>query len=323
MLRGNNKIRAAVMVLVFWTGLAVFMAADTIKLKNGVVIKANILKKSDDMVFLDLGFDILRIPQAEIATIGRGSGFDRGMTGRKDTLYTVLGQDEISTVSGVKRYESSVVLIRTPEGLGSGFLINRDGYIVTNFHVIRNQKHIHVTRFGLRGTGSGSRVYKKIRIVAVNPFFDLAVLQIDEEIQDKQGIQPVVFSGDSNLFTGEKIYVIGNPMGLERTVTEGVISHTGRNFSGKLFVQVDAAINPGNSGGPLFNSRGQVIGVINMGARSMQGLNFAIPVSYVMFLLDHLEAFAFDNSNSLSGFQYLPPPGNPRKSGSRKIQGVK
>ena len=96
-------------------------------------------------------------------------------------------------------------------------------------------------------------------------------------------------------------------------MTEGILSHTGRLFAGSLYLQIDASVNPGNSGGPLFNGRGQVIGVVNMGVPVMQGLNFAIPVRHVAFLLDHIEAYAYDASNSESGFVYVAAPPNPQK----------
>ncbi|UCH95831.1 MAG: trypsin-like peptidase domain-containing protein, partial [Candidatus Aminicenantes bacterium] len=122
---------------------------------------------------------------------------------------------------------------------------------------------------------------------------------------------------------GEKIFVIGNPLGLERSVTEGVISHTARNFGGKLYLQIDASVNPGNSGGPLFNSSGQVIGVINMGIRSMQGLNFAIPIRHVKYILDHIDAFAYNETNPLSGYVYSIPPANPQKNRENTEKGEK
>ena len=154
-------------------------------------------------------------------------------------------------------------------------------------------------------------IHKQIRIVALDAFHDLAVLQIEDKHETP--FPKVVLSLDEPVY-GESIFVIGNPAGLERTVTEGILSHTGRLFEGSLYLQLDASVNPGNSGGPLFNGHGQVIGVVNMGSRIMQGLNFAIPVRHVAFLLDHIEAYAYDTSNSESGFVYVSAPPNPRKN---------
>ena len=97
-------------------------------------------------------------------------------------------------------------------------------------------------------------------------------------------------------------------LGLERSVSEGVISTTTRAIEGRVYLQTTAAINPGNSGGPLFNSKGEVIGVNSLKIMFSDGLGFAIPIEYVKYFLDHREAFAFDRENPNSGYRYLPPP---------------
>lgn len=294
--------------------------ADVITLKGGAKLSGAILKQDQAVVVVDLGFDVVRIPRSEIVELIKDepdrdqhratvtdSGGDSG-----STLYSSAGSNEVTTEEGVKTFAPAVVVVRSPGGLGSGFLINKSGYLVTNFHVIQGQKHITVTRFKKSGKEFKRIVHKKVRIVALDPFHDLAVLRVEEPLDDS--FLPPALSTGKKPSVGEKIFVIGNPLGLERTVTEGVISHAGRNFGGKLYLQVDASVNPGNSGGPLFNSRGQVIGVISMGIRSMQGLNFAIPVYNVKFILDHLDAFAYDETNPLSGYVYTPPPPNPGKA---------
>lgn len=293
--------------------------ADVIKLKSGAELRGAILKQDQTAVIVDLGFDLVRIPRTEIAGIEKDKQ-DRDKqqspvkkTGPEGsgTLYSSAGTIEVSTVEGVKTFAPAVVVVRSPGGLGSGFLVNNAGYLVTNFHVIQGQKHITVTRFKKTGKEFKRVTHKKVRIVALDPFHDLAVLRVEEPL-DGSFLPPALSTGKEPA-VGEKIFVIGNPLGLERTVTEGVISHAGRNFGGKLYLQVDASVNPGNSGGPLFNTRGQVIGVISMGIRSMQGLNFAIPVYHVKFILDHLDAFAYDETNPMSGYVYTPPPPNPSK----------
>jgi serine protease Do len=289
---------------------------DVLKLKGGALIKGKILKKSKRAVIVDLGYDLLRIPSNEILEITDELPVPKQIKEQKHPLYTAEQLEEVSTSEGVKDFGESVVVVRSPGGLGSGFLINKQGYIVTNFHVIQGQKHINITRFKKTDRELKRIVHKDIRIVALDPFHDLAVLQVEEDIG--QISHPMVLSPDDNVAVGEKVFVIGNPLGLERTVTEGVVSHTGRNFAGKVFLQIDAAINPGNSGGPLFNSRGQVIGVINMSARFMQGLNFAIPIHHVKFLLNHIDAFAYNEANPLSGYVYPFPPPNPQKKNPGK-----
>ena len=109
---------------------------------------------------------------------------------------------------------------------------------------------------------------------------------------------------------GDGVFAVGNPLGLERSVSQGIVSTRSRNIEGQLYLQTDAAINPGNSGGPLFNLRGEVIGVTSLKARAdmADNLGFAIPVSYVKDFLRNREAFSFDKTNPNTGYRYLDPP---------------
>ena len=298
---------------------------EVLKLKSGSWVQGKILKQTKRAVIIDLGYDVLRIPTNEIDEISdqlqiraKTSQTPGKLTGTDsdNKLYTAKHMEEISTSEGVQDYGESVVVVRTPGGLGSGFIVNKQGYVITNFHVVEGQKHINITCFKKTERELQRIVHKDVRIVALAPFQDLAVLQIEKDLGP---VVPMILSPNDNVEMGEKIFVIGNPLGLERTVTEGVVSHTGRNFAGKVFLQIDAAINPGNSGGPLLNSRGQVIGVINMGARSMQGLNFAIPIHHVKFLLDHIDAYAYNEANPLSGYIYPFPPRNPNPVKKRAV----
>jgi serine protease Do len=290
--------------------------AEVIVLKGGGQVKGTILKRDLSIVVVDLGFDVLRIPRSEILEIRK----EKDITGktptrvrdRQGTLYTAKPLLEKSTVEGVSSFAPAVVVVSSPAGLGSGFLINKLGYLVTNFHVIMGQKHISVTQFKKSGAELKRIIHKNVRIVALDPFHDLAVLQVKSKLDEP--FHPIVLSPEDTSRVGEKVFVIGNPLGLERSVTEGVVSHTARNFGGRLYLQVDASVNPGNSGGPLFNSKGEAIGVINMGVQSMQGLNFAIPIRHVKYMLDHIDAFAYNETNPLSGYVYSPPPPNPQKT---------
>jgi serine protease Do len=287
--------------------------ADTIVLKDRNRISAPVIKQSSEHVYVDLGFDILKIPRTSIASIGSSSASSlpapSSPTENKG-LYAIGDPQVHSTVEGVQAFGPAVVVVKSPAGLGSGFIVHEDGYLITNFHVVEGQQHFTVTQFVQKGAELKHVVHKEIRIVALDMFHDLAVLQIEDE---HEAPFPKVVLGLEEPVYGESVFVIGNPAGLERTVTEGILSHAGRLFEGSLYLQIDASVNPGNSGGPLFNGHGQVIGVVNMGSRIMQGLNFAIPVRHVTFLLDHIEAYAYDKSNSESGFVYVSAPHNPNK----------
>jgi len=286
--------------------------AEVVTLKGGGRVEAPLLKEVDDAVVLDLGYDVLRIPRDKVLRMDKDKAALTSESDLVDTnrLYTIAVPKRITTSEAVKKYAPAVVLVKTPSGLGSGFIVNKKGYLMTNFHVIAGEKHITVTQFLLDGKVLRRVLHKKVEIVAVAPFHDLCVLRI----KDFDGkVDPVVFAPKENLTIGETVFAIGNPLGLERTVTEGVLSQTHRNFGGILYLQVDAPVNPGNSGGPLFNARGQVIGVINMSARRMEGLNFAIPARIAKYILDHIDAFAYDESNPESGLVYPDAPRKPTK----------
>jgi serine protease Do len=171
----------------------------------------------------------------------------------------------------------------TRQGTGSGFIIRKDGVILTNYHVIQDAKEITVTL-------SNKQRYKA-KVLGRDPKTDLAVLKIDP-----QSPLPVATLGDSNAVrVGDWVMAIGNPFGLTNTVTSGIVSAKGRMIgSGPYddFIQTDAPINPGNSGGPLFNLKGEVIG-INSAIYSQSGGNigigFAIPIDLAKNLLPQLE----------------------------------
>ncbi len=293
------------------SALAAGAYAEDVTLKGGAKIQAPILKDADDAVVLDLGYDVVRVPRNEILAVYETQEAVEG-TVPDDTnrLYTAQSPERITTAEAAKLYAPSVVLVKTAAGLGSGFFINRKGYLITNFHVIAGEKHISVTQFLQEGKILRRVLHKEVEIIATAPFHDLAILRL-EDFDTK--ITPVIFEHEEKLSIGETVFAIGNPLGLERTVTEGVLSQTHRNFGGILYLQIDAPVNPGNSGGPLFNARGQVVGIINMGVPTMEGLNFAIPAWHARYILDHIDAFAYDAANSESGFVYPDPPRRPGK----------
>lgn len=170
-------------------------------------------------------------------------------------------------------------------GSGSGFVIDSDGHIVTNQHVVSEADQIRVT--------FANGAIRPAKLVGTDPFADLAVIRVDEL---PEGVAPVEMGDSDHLLVGQRVIAIGNPFGLTGTMTIGIVSALGRTlpssqanssigaFSNPEIIQTDAAINPGNSGGPLLDSRGRVIGV-NTAIRSETGLNsgigFAVPVNTV------------------------------------------
>jgi serine protease Do len=166
------------------------------------------------------------------------------------------------------------------QGAGSGVIISKDGYVLTNNHVIDGAKEVTVTL--------ADHMEYKARIVGRDPKTDLAVLKIEGE-----GNFPAATLGDSdNLQVGDWVIAIGNPFGLNNTVTSGIVSAKGRVLGAgpyDNFIQTDASINPGNSGGPLFNMKGEVVGINTAIISQGQGIGFAIPVNTVKPLVPQLE----------------------------------
>lgn len=160
---------------------------------------------------------------------------------------------------------------RREKSLGSGFIINSDGYIITNDHVVRDAESIQVKL-------SNDKEYNG-KVVGSDPKTDIAVIKINAG----QPLPTAVLGNSDKLQVGQWAIAIGNPFGLDRTVTVGVISATGRANMGietyEDFIQTDASINPGNSGGPLLNVYGEVIGINTAIVAAGQGIGFAIPVN--------------------------------------------
>ena len=169
------------------------------------------------------------------------------------------------------------------QGQGSGFVIDREGHILTNFHVIEGARQVEVT--------TSDKKKFKAQIVGTDPQHDLAVIQVST-----QSLTPATLSDSKGLVVGQKVFAIGNPFGLSGTMTRGIISSI-RSVRGQRgyideAIQTDAAINPGNSGGPLLNSKGEVIGINSMiltgGAEQSAGIGFAIPIGTAKQVLDDL-----------------------------------
>ena len=182
----------------------------------------------------------------------------------------------------VKDVGPAVVLVKgaTSGGdvTGSGFLIGSDGKVVTCLHIVQDMQ-TGIVRL------SNGEVYSSFSIRAFDEHRDLVILQIS-------GFDlPVVELGNSSdLQAGEPVLLIGSPLGLEQTVTSGVVSALRELPRVGKIIQTDAAANPGNSGGPLLNARGQAIGVLDFKLRGTENLNFAVPINYVRGMLNNLSA---------------------------------
>lgn len=212
-----------------------------------------------------------------------------------------LGSDERATMAVFERATKSVVFIanqaiqrdafsfnlfEVPQGSGTGFVWNKQGHIVTNFHVVYGADAITVTL--------ADRTEHKAKVVGADPDHDLAVLQIQTSAE---ALVPVAVGSSHDLHVGQKVLAIGNPFGLDHTLTTGVVSALGRTIKSlsnrtiEGVIQTDAAINPGNSGGPLLDSTGRLIGIntqIVSPSGAFAGIGFAVPVDTVNRIVPEL-----------------------------------
>ena len=187
------------------------------------------------------------------------------------------------------------------EGQGSGFIIDKEGHILTNYHVIANAREVEVTL-------TTRRTYKAT-VIGRDRAHDLAVIQIKAP-----GLVPATLGDSKSLVVGQNVYAIGNPFGLSGTMTRGIISsmrpiRTPQGAEIDEAIQTDAAINPGNSGGPLLNSRAEVIGINSMiatgGSNQSAGIGFAIPINTAKAVISDLITMGRVRRPSL-GIRSLP-----------------
>lgn len=203
---------------------------------------------------------------------------------------TVVSAEEEDISSVANRVGPSVVSIVTTsttqtmfgaqkmQGSGSGIIISKDGYILTNKHVVSGSSKVSVIL-------SDGTVYDDVKVLGTDPLNDLGFIKID----GVDNLKPAALGDSSSVRIGQKVVAIGNPLGeYQNTVTSGIISGTGRPISAQDgnsvenltdLIQTDAAINPGNSGGPLVNLSGQVVGINTAVAADAQGIGFAIPIN--------------------------------------------
>ncbi len=287
-----------------------FNFADTIQLKDKSAVTGKILAEKSDSIVVDVGYTALVIPRNAINRISKASETNAAAapvaaTGQfyAATTKTSAARDVSSLV---KQIGEAVVQVKTPGGLGSGFFINDEGYLITNFHVIEGETEISVEVYHQTGGQLDRETYRAVKIIAINKFHDLALLHIEDKGAPK--FKSILLGTSDALSVGDGVFAIGSPLGLERTVTQGILSTKTRQLEGELYLQTSTQINPGNSGGPLFNLAGEVVGVTNMKITFGEGLGFAIPVELVKNFLDHRDAFAYSTDNPNNPFRYLEPP---------------
>ncbi len=169
----------------------------------------------------------------------------------------------------VNTYGKSIVLIQTDNAMGSGFVVSLDGLILTNSHVISGSAAISIKFI------ADNRVYSNVKVIKDNTIRDLALLKIN----DAGNFVPVVLGDSNQVSVGQRVVAIGNPQGLENTVSDGLVSAI-RDLSGTKLLQISVPISVGSSGGPLFNMNGEVIGITSSSFDKGQNLNFAVAINH-------------------------------------------
>jgi len=297
-------------------------SADVIQLKDQAAVTGKILAEKPEAIVVDVGYTVLVVPRSVVAGISRSGTAvalspaaavsNNPVPGASLLPQFYYSNNRAATARQdvqalVKQLGEAVVQVRTPGGLGSGFFINADGYLITNFHVIEGETEISVEVYHQHNGQLDRETYKQVKIIALNKFHDLALLHIEDKNAPR--FKYVELGNSDGLTVGDSVFAIGSPMGLERTVTSGILSTKTRQLEGELYLQTTAQINPGNSGGPLFDLAGEVVGVTNMKITFGEGLGFAIPVELVRSFLDHRDAFAYSVDNPNNPYRYLEPPG--------------
>jgi serine protease Do len=207
----------------------------------------------------------------------------------EEDVSTVASKVGPSVVSIITKGEAQTLRgAQTQEGAGSGIIISKDGYILTNKHVVSGSTQLSVI------TSDGT-VHDNARVLGTDPLNDLAFIKLD----GVTNMTPAVLGDSSSVRIGQKVVAIGNSLGeFQNTVTSGIISGTGRPISAQEggsienltdLLQTDAAINPGNSGGPLVNLRGQVIGINTAVAQDAQSIGFSIPINSAKGIIKNLQ----------------------------------
>ncbi|MCE5215535.1 trypsin-like peptidase domain-containing protein [bacterium] len=225
------------------------------------------------------------------------------LTGALLTLVALTGSLGLASAqdisAAVERVDPAVVTLKAEDREGAGFVVNEAGNLVTNAHVVGGAREVDV-RF------TDGKV-QKAQVVASDDKKDLAVLKLAENAKAYAEL-----GATANLKPGAEVAALGAPLGLENSVTKGVISSKPRRIDGNDYLQIDAALNPGNSGGPVIDGRGAVVGVSTIVARRAENVGFAVPSDVLAAFLDqHKIAYHVISGDTLQAPAPAPAPAAP------------
>ena len=247
------------------------------------VLSKNIQDLQDNILLVDKDVKVLtgdlNVKTTEIQSLNKDllqvkTDNKEQLTKLEDKVRTLkLSNQDFSEI--IEEVIPAIVSIKTNIGSGSGFFVRSNGYLVTNYHVIKGATAASV--INSKGETFG------VRIVGYSKNADIAVLYINET-----GFKYLNFVSSVGVKAGEKVIAVGSPIGSDYTVTQGIISAVDREINGNSYVQIDVPINPGNSGGPLINIEGEVIGMNTLKIPGYEGLGFALSADYVKNIVNEI-----------------------------------
>ena len=256
--------------------------------KSGIIVGSML---GATVILLVFAFVMIPPPSLSPPEIIVSNGHGPSTVGEETPLS--LGKD-LSLIQIFERAEAGVVRVNiqrseevvSTNGVGSGFVFDKNGHVITNAHVVENSDKVVVTFLDGRSYNA--------EVIGIDPATDISVIRVDA---DSSLLKPLLIGDSSNLKVGMQVAAIGNPFGLSGSMTSGIVSALGRllpqesGFSIPDVIQTDAAINPGNSGGPLLNSRGEVVGIntaIQSATGEFTGVGFAIPSNTIAKIVPKL-----------------------------------
>jgi serine protease Do len=305
----------------------------TLVLKQGGSLGGEVVKKTDAYYFLDIGFDILKVPVEQVSEVveAKPEGSDGEAAASSEAAEGPAGGLLLAANSGsvpylepdqnlgrgetveqmIERARQGVVHIKTPSARGTGFVINDRGYIVSNFHVVEGERYVDVTTYYKDKGEIAKKTYRNVELVAYSPLMDISLLKIPDADLQPELLHPLPIARPGSDAQGTKCFAIGNPgmggLALDHTVSEGLVSSAERNMNDLVYIQTSAAVNPGNSGGPLVDSRGAVIGLVTYKAAFQDNIGFGLTVTYIRYFIEKNKAYAYPEDKLNTGVRYLSP----------------
>ena len=217
--------------------LLLFLAtavSDIVKLSSGSEIHGTVLKQTDTALWIDIGSEVISVNLSQVSSVDLSEGSNQAVVASVDSsnlFRTIVQLPELSPREQAKRVGASVIKVSTPGGLGSGVLLNEDGFAVTNAHVIQGETDLRATVWIPQEDGTLKRTtIDDITIIAVNNHLDLALLHLSHP--DDKPFDYSVLENAESIEVGQIVFAIGNPLGLERSMSQGVISTKQRSFDG-------------------------------------------------------------------------------------------